>query len=229
MTLRKLTVFLVRSALLTSTLTTFGITSSVNALNIVLDGEFESPVLASDSIARFFALESFGDSRAWTVLTGSVDVQRGFGFGPDGPDDQYLDLTGDDGAASAGTIFQTLITEPGKIYELSFLVNSVPNNQEVLTGLNVFWDNMQVAPTLFSSEPLNYSSFAFTLTAESETTELRFQSINGDGFGPLLDDVSVVEVAVPEPRTILGSLIALGFGALFKREFSKKKDSKQHS
>ncbi len=31
----------------------------------------------------------------------------------------------------------------------------------------------------------------------------------------------------PEPLTILGSLTALGFGALFKRELSKRKDSEQ--
>jgi hypothetical protein len=56
-------------------------------------------------------------------------------------------------------------------------------------------------------------------------TTLIFSSVNDAGFwGPVLDNVSVS--AVPEPITVLGSGIALGFGGFLKRKLVRNKDKK---
>ena len=158
--------------------------------SFVTNGEFEIPVVANqDDLIRFFAGQSF---EGWTVIAGNVDVQRGFGGGPCGVEDQYLDLTGLFGASNAGTIVQMISTVPGNSYELSFAVDCVNNDNGVPTGLNVFWENELVAPTIFEDDP-GYAHYFFPITSSMPNSELRFQSINGDGFGPLLDDVVLVE------------------------------------
>ena len=65
------------------------------------------------------------------------------------------------------------------------------------------------------------------LTTSTQTA--LFNNIySGYNAGPMdLAAVVTVTQPVPEPLTILGSLTALGFGTLFKREISKKKNLKQ--
>ncbi|NJQ97241.1 MAG: cistern family PEP-CTERM protein [Hydrococcus sp. CSU_1_8] len=51
---------------------------------------------------------------------------------------------------------------------------------------------------------------------------VRYQDINSNVYGLQGASGTGVGEAVPEPLTILGTAMALGFGGLFQREFSKK-------
>ncbi len=57
------------------------------------------------------------------------------------------------------------------------------------------------------------------------TYDIKSFEVSGDFFA--VDDLQFKQI--PEPLTILCSLTALGFGALFKRELSKKQNPKQDS
>ena len=65
------------------------------------------------------------------------------------------------------------------------------------------------------------ADFSLTVTSAIDLNGTDVTSL----FQPVNQSLDVQPV--PEPLTILGSFAALGFGALFKRELSKKKDSEQ--
>ncbi len=71
---------------------------------------------------------------------------------------------------------------------------------------------------------LNGQTELFVGVYGSNTASGNEFTINVDRF-----EATVNLADVPEPLTILGTSTALGFGALFKREFSKNKNSKQDS
>ncbi len=80
---------------------------------------------------------------------------------------------------------------------------------DLVTGAN--WANVRSMEIIIADETdIPRTDYAFIA---SNTDSIRFAN----------------QVHAPEPLTILGSFTALGFGGLFKRKFSKKKNSKQDS
>lgn len=77
---------------------------------------------------------------------------------------------------------------------------------------------------LRTKDPVEFD-FGLSIFLESQP-EFEYGNV-GSGVGVFSGDVTYN--VVPEPLTILGSVTALGLGALFKRELSKKRNSKQDS
>lgn len=162
-------------------------------VNIVQNGGFET-----------------GDFTNWTQSgnTGFTNVTSGIAnsgnysanFGPIG---------------SLGYITQTLATQSGQVYNLSYFLRSdgfTPNRFQAIVGGNILTDIVNLAAQAFTQYDLNF-------TATSSSTDLAFGLQNNPGFLQL-DDVSVE--AVPEPLTILGTLAAGGMGVAMRRKAKKQ-------
>ena len=195
------------------------------AQNLVLNGGFESPFIAADSLTLAGCPPGF----VWCVGQGTVDLVQA-GWQP-GEGRQSLDLNG----ASPGSIYQDLATVAGQTYDVSFLFSGHPDGDPTKT-MRVFWGGADlgqftwiVGPGQSRAEMFWSPIFIRELTATSATTRLEFRStttaVCGDPAaamcGPALDAVSVAAVtAIPEPATLLllgGGLAVLAASALRRR------------
>ncbi|MEH2449252.1 MAG: hypothetical protein V7K18_26765 [Nostoc sp.] len=103
-------------------------------------------------------------------------------------------------------ISQTLFTQPGQKYELSYYLASIAEApdldnefQTFVGGKNIF-DQKNI-----SFQP--YTPYKFDFTADTSSTELKFGSVDKYAF-LYLDDVSVK--SVPEPSAIGGIAVTAG-------------------
>jgi len=137
--------------------------------------------------------------------------------GPDGVDwlsepglnGQTGALSLDLAALSAGSILTVVPTTVGAQYHLSF---GAYGGQKTQTGRVTAGDldDTFVASGVAEASSATYIDFAFDFTATQPSTTITFQPVSSDGFGPVIDSVSVV----PEPATgvlmLLGGLLGLG-------------------
>lgn len=152
-----------------------------------------------------------GDFAGWTqsgnteftgVQGGGVEASGSFGafFGPIG---------------SIGTITQTLATNVGQSYLISFDLLNQGGNPNFY---NVTFGGLSLFSATDSAE-FGYTNFSTTATAASASTNLAFNFQHNPRFW-FLDNVSVTAVngAVPEPATWAMMLIGFfGLGAALRR------------
>jgi hypothetical protein len=117
---------------------------------------------------------------------------------------------------TASSIYTTIPTTTGAVYDLTFAAGSYFNSAttgQVSAGSLVD----QPFTTSTSDIPLAYSQFAFSFTATGPSTIILFES-TGQGnvqFGPAIDSVSVElakPAAIPEPTALL--LFGVGLAGL---------------
>lgn len=96
------------------------------------------------------------------------------------------------------------------VNDLSYILNN-----ELIQFENFIPDSVLLASevTSFSNPPFELDSFV-----EGQGNNLLTGFYAGDRTGPVDDLVASSGTAVPEPLTVVGSLGALGFGALLKRK-----------
>ncbi len=107
----------------------------------------------------------------------------------------------------------------------NILFTDLPNNT-IDDLLTLTYDNLFMSlPTPFQSDlmlDLDTDEISYTFTPDIVTAFVETKSTDtGGGYG------QGMEVAVPEPLTILGSATALGFGALFKRKLKGSKTTQK--
>ncbi|WP_235115594.1 PEP-CTERM sorting domain-containing protein [Desmonostoc muscorum] len=113
-------------------------------------------------------------------------------------------------------ISQTLSTQPGQQYELSYYLASIAeapdldNQFQAFVGGNKIFDQTNI-----SFQP--YTPYKFNFTADSSSTELKFGSVDKYAF-LYLDNVSVKPV--PEPSTIGGIAVVGLLGIWLKKKRS---------
>jgi hypothetical protein len=173
---------------------------SADAANLVLNPGFET-----------------GDFTDWVVTGDGVAIDTTF---PNtGCCDAVFSATAVD--PDVGVLSQTLSTETGKTYTLSFAVlDEAGFSGDTFTvqfgGFSTMITGDQAAPP--GNLPSLYTAETFIVPAAdiiSGTTVLRFKGLNDPILGAdwNLDDVSVTAAAVPEPRA--WTLLFIGFAALF--------------
>jgi hypothetical protein len=200
----------------------------------IIDGSFESPLVPAGGGT------SFGNGSTlipgWTVLGNQVTLlstsftQFGVSF-PAQDGNQWLDLTGVSSNLNEG-VEQTVATNPGTQYTLSFWVGNINNpggifgtTSTVNVRLGGPGGTLLGAFTNSLSTPVNtqtWQQFTTTFIAPGSSTTLDF--LNGDSTADNsngLDNVELTESAtsVPEPSTL--SLLALGtisLGVLRRRK-----------
>ncbi|WP_062295106.1 PEP-CTERM sorting domain-containing protein [Nostoc piscinale] len=195
-------------------------TKPAAAINIVQNGGFEQPDIPTGTFKIQNPIPG-----TWTLTPDSdpnagIEVQDNVAGSPyEG--NQFVEL---DGTAVSG-IYQDLTTVVGQAYTLSFAFSPSPDVAD--NRLNVYWGG-NLVDNLFASgvgkTNTDWKTYAYNLIATSTTTRLRFDNLDelSDGLGPYIDDVSVTPV--PEPLTMGGLTIGLGFGAFLKNRYGKKNE-----
>lgn len=203
--------------------------------NLVTNGGFESPVAGYP----WTTLYAGNGLTGWTISpdSGSIDLDHGGWQSHSGA--QSIDLAGDRPA----TISQTINTEVGKTYDLTFWLagNSYTSDPK---SVNVYWDGAKVdSPVTFDvagkdifKTDGSYNGWTkITLSglkATKTTTEIAFEQIPSSenlACGVMLDDISV-ELAgnpptpTPEfPSTAIPAAMLVGFmGIVLYVQKSKK-------
>ena len=181
--------------------------ASAASADLVVNGGFESPNTGLPD-----ELVPPGTLDGWSV-TGAVEIIASSYWTPNSGL-QSLDMNG----GVAGTISQSLATDAGQTYNLTFAMSGnfdgTANGQSLTErSLEVFWGGDPLGTFTFT-KPGGWSKSnmgwttksASGLTATGNLMELSFVSLELGDAGPTLDDVHVN--AVPEP----GSLALLGLG-----------------
>jgi len=199
-------------------------------VNLVENGSFETYAYDPLPSAGFVGLP--GDSEAltgWTVVGSGSRVVDYIGLRFDTPygdrsvdlDGYYLNQIGN------GGITQDIATVAGGVYELSFALAGNPEAGPSLKTMTVSAGNMvdvlfSFDTTGYTMQNMGWTTESLTFTALSGTTTLLFQSTTNApgypiGYGPMLDNVSVV--AVPVPGSVLLAVLGLGLVGRKLRRF----------
>ena len=132
----------------------------------------------------------------------NAGVERGPWWTPHSGE-YVLDLN----AANRGAITQVLSTTAGGQYKLSFWMTGNPECGPLFYKLRVAWGGAFSAEPTFDNRAglhtpteMGWEQHTYTVTAAASATPLVFESVEPEGAcGPVLDDVSVVPIAVALP------------------------------
>ncbi len=147
----------------------------------------------------------------------------------------FLDL---DGATNQGPFESITVSTPAN-YRAGSAISVSQNQPDQVTFSGTFKAGASNNPTSLNLNPeqssiafdlefLNTGKFNFNFDAGAGTSGRNILFAGEVNFH-LDEEFQTDIIHVPEPLTILGSFTALGFGALFRRELAKKKNSKQDS
>ena len=185
------------------------------ATELVVNGGFTGSVkVGSTAVSAVSATQIAG----WTVLTNYVDWFNGAWQSSDG-DGYSLDLMGGYGL---GAIGQTIATEAGRTYNLTFDISGNPDAQRAAGRfITVSAGGAAVGATQYVMGPTNtranmlWSSRSMSFVATGALTQIVFTGTSDTPanccWGAALDNVSVM-AAVPEPAT--WAMMIIGFGAV---------------
>lgn len=169
-------------------------TSAAQSQNLVVNGDFESPAIATNFVSH----PTGGSVGGWVVDRGSVDVARTCWEAATGS--QSVDLNG----LTAGGIHQDLSTTPGTTYLLRFALAGNPLAGPSLKRVEVGWGSTTSVVTFDtagrSSADMGWSYQQLSVRADATTTRVRFVSLTTGDAGPAIDDVSVT-AATTVPTT----------------------------
>ena len=201
------------------------IVTPVQAANLIQNGSFETATINPG--ASYITLDAVSTAiTGWTVSQGSIDYIGTFWQASNGS--RSLDLSGAE--ADAGGIQQTFNTTVGETYRVTFDLAGNPEENPTIKEMRVSAGgssaDFSFDITGNSNSNMGWVSKSWDFTATGTTTTLSFLSLVDTGFGPALDNVSVVALSspppspIPEPSSMLGllSLGVLGIGSALKRQ-----------
>jgi choice-of-anchor C domain-containing protein len=193
--------------------------TSTQSSNLVVNGDFEVPVVAPSNGILLHAGTGF---LGWNVISGSVDLTGG-GYWQAASGTQSVDLSGTD----AGMITQNVPTTPGASYILRFALAGNPDGAPSVKQMSVLWGATTLATlsfntTGYSRSNMGWTYSTFVVPALSSTTTLGFQSLTPGGYGPVVDNVSLVtetaRLAVSPASGSSGASVLLAGAAYQPRE-----------
>jgi hypothetical protein len=203
----------------------------------IVNGGFESPVLAPGSYVQYFNSQDIG---GWTALGNNVLLiqtaySEGNGIGNFAAQEglNHLDITGLANPVLTNGVQQSISTNIGETYRLSFFVGVAKGNQyyQLPSILDLSIDGG--ARTSFTNANLvdgtvTWQQFSQDFTATNLSTTIAFFNgiASADNNFVGLDNVQISSLSqptsVPEPFTIIGTLIG-GSAALRMRKKLKAK------
>ena len=163
--------------------------------DILSDGTFNKATPPAGSYDTYHADGSGSGSALgdWTVISGSVDLHGDVTTELGG---MPVDLSGD----SEGAISNTLTTVDGRSYQVIFSLNGNfgggdLNHKDLRASAGGESADFVVAN---AGDTGNWNQFwerqSFTFTANSNSTDLIFESLELNGYGPIIGDIQVVEI-----------------------------------
>lgn len=182
-----------------------------------VNGSFETGVNPPTSFSDAEVAAGSDRITGWTIGNGGVDWY-GSDFAWQASDGMYsLDLN----RRAAGSIGQTVVTQPGVTYLVSFDLSRNPDDRGPdprlmsATAVGVASQTYSVADTGQTASDMRWQRQTFAFTAVAASTTVRFASLTGSAFGPALDNASIA--AVPAPATALLGLMSAPVLAYVRR------------
>lgn len=191
---------------------------SVSA-NLMVNGGFESNDVAANSWKWFTSNNVDGwkgsNIEIWDSYSG-VDAYEG---------NQLAELNAHPSNGEAFNIFQTISTEAGSFYDLSFAYRARSNNNEAFL-LSLIEDNSNILDLRFDDHVVGkWSTFNTSFKATNMSTTVMFTSLTPSSgtVGNFLDDIRVTQsplvltaTSVSEPSSII--ILLLGITLLVTRK-----------
>jgi hypothetical protein len=180
--------------------------------DILINGDFESPALATGSYAMFPSISG------WTLTSGpDIEIQNNVAGAPFNGQ-QFTELDSD----GSSSIAQTVATTVGKAYILTFAFSPRPGTPVADNVLGVSWNGGQVAKLSADGSALpttDWKKFSYKVVATGTSSTLGFADLGtSNSLGTYLDNVTLNPV--PEPASVAGFIvggIALGLLGLRRR------------
>ncbi|WP_245283509.1 Ig-like domain-containing protein [Bradyrhizobium sp. URHD0069] len=154
--------------------------------NLLVNGSFEASPLSANH------WEGFSSIPGWTALTGgTIELWNDLNGvkATDGGNFGELDFLG-----ARDGFHQTVKTDAGQNYDLSFDAQSRPGFTSATTAIEVLWNDSLVATVPPGS---TWETYNFAVTGTGGDDRLTFREASGqsaDGLGALYDNVSLVPV-----------------------------------
>lgn len=180
---------------MTTTALLIAATGSANA-NLIVNGDFETIVGALPAAGGYRTINAGStDITGWTVGEISVDIIKVPGYGA--INSFSIDLAGSPGPGSLSQSFNAIL---GTTYTLNWDLSE--NGGTALT-VDFLGNTTVYATGTVGPQSLSY------VAQSTQSYELKFTSGSGNG-GPVLDNIVVEAMAVPEPGTAALVLASLG-------------------
>lgn len=200
---------------LTNILAVFGLVTVIHAQNLLTNGSFELPVVATGSATNFsgaFSIPGWTGYATGNGISSSAGIVNGGVLGPF-PLDGDQTFTPDGGNPPPGSyIQQTFSTTVGKSYLVTYGLYRY-NDQtgsNLLMEAQIFDQNTNVLLSVYSraTGAWTYASEKFTATTTNST--LRFTDVSSSGLNTdtSIDNVSVVEID-PMPQVTVTTVKAI--------------------
>lgn len=193
--------------------------SQATAANLVVNGSFETPELASGTWSIFQTGES---GLGWTTGRNGLEIRNNVA-GTANHGEQFAELD----TTNNSYIFQDLNTVAGKTYRLTF--DYSPRIGQLLgtNGINVFWGdhstfgnpaNAIQSLTGSGAGLADHSWVTYSLLVEGSGLDtLKFWAFGeSDSYGGSLDNISVSAVPVPAAALLFAPAV-LGFMGLRRK------------
>lgn len=184
----------------------FAASTSANA-NIITNGSFEQPTQAAGTYGTFSSIPG------WTaVAPGSIEVRNNLvGTAQEGVNFVELD------ADFNSTMFQTIATVSGAIYELSYWYSPRIDQPKDTNAITAFWNDKELTLSRAAGGSINnWVELVFTVTGTG-SDKLTFAAGGlSDSLGGNIDNVQLNAVPVPAAAWLFGSALGL-FGFARRR------------
>jgi len=172
--------------------------------DVIVNGSFESPVIPEGTVRYFRSLPG------WDLAYGpsqGIELQRRV-VGSPAVGDQHVEL---DSYGSCG-IRQTVATQPGREYELSFFFSPRPGTPTADNVLGIKWEGGQFDTLSADGSGLTdtrWTRYSYLVSATGASARVEFDDLGvSNGVGTYLDGVSLVPVG----DLALGALPAAALG-----------------
>lgn len=183
-----------------------GFSASASA-NLVVNGGFEADVI-SGAYSQQSTITGWSSNQPFELQRGT-NAGGISGFNSSYEGNQYLELN----STTLSSIYQTLTTAVGQLYDLSFAYSGRPDTPGgAVSSMQVFWNGALLNPTVTAAANSGWMVYSYSnLVATGLNTVLAFNSTgptSATSYGSYLDAVNVN--AVPEPMTIAMMFLGLG-------------------
>ncbi|MBL8887777.1 MAG: DUF642 domain-containing protein [Phycisphaerales bacterium] len=169
--------------------------SVATAQNLLVNGGFEAPNAGGSFTSRS---GDFGPGNGWSI-GGAIDHIGGFWAAADGF--QSVDLN----SASAGSVFQSFPTTPGRVYRIRYAASenffgfadktmTVSWNSGIIESVRITHDPLRTTTNMkwvYRTLHAHAASTTSTLAFISTTGSMPGSQGNTAFYGPAIDDVSV--------------------------------------